>query len=177
MNNLKFFQQTNLLFLLVFLTFQSCHPVKIKDSHSSFYPYHFENIQVKLVKIQYKIDPHGPITRHSRERIIPDSLIYRARVVLKFYPDTLIWKKPVLLLVETGRKTQNFWFNKKQAPLSNSKKRIFGFTFKTKFNEPWARFTLAVPAREEGEYVPDYQNIFRSHDLELPTEVKQQINY
>jgi len=175
MKLLKFAGKKSFFLLFIFLISMACHPLKIPKSNSSFYPYHFENIEVQLVKIQYRFNPRAPITRNSDYEYIPDSLIYRARIVLKFYPDTLIWNKPVLMVIDTQNKSYNLWFNENEAQLGNTTKRIFTFTFKTGVKLPWARFTLGVPATEEMSYIPDYQNIFRSRELNLPNELYQPV--
>ncbi len=177
MRSLKNAGKIGFFFLFIFLLSLACHPLKIPKSNSSFYPYHFENIEVQLIKIQYRVNPRGPVTRNSEREYIPDSLIYKARVVLKFYPDTLIWNKPVLMVIDTQDKSRNFWFNENRAPLGNTTKRIFTFTFKTGVKFPWARFTLGVPASEEMSYIPDYHNIFRSWQLNLPNELYQRVQY
>lgn len=177
MKLLKFGYQKNCFILFIFLVSISCHPLKIKETNSSFYPYHFENIQVKLLKIKYRVNPHGPILQNSDLPTVPDSLIYRAQVFLKFYPDSLVWNKPVLLVIDTQDESTNLWFNQEGMPLSNSGERTLVFTFKTKFNTPLVRFTLGIPGDAEMNYVPDYQNIFRSRELNLPTRPGQRVVY
>ena len=164
------------LLLTVALLLTVCHPVQIARQNTAFYPYYFERIRVEMIKVQYKTVPGVTVEHFPRK--VPDSLVYRADFVLKFYPDEIVWQKPVLLLVTTQGRQQEFWFNRQAKALSNAGERFFEFVFKTPLKAPRATFTLATPLKSENDsliYEPDFENPFRSKHFELPQKIHESL--
>ncbi len=168
-------------FLIAFMN-EQCVPLKTSYQENAFYPYYFEKIQIEL--IEYHVTVKGTaatrsIPAHPIEQKVIDSLIYRAELLLRFYPADLVWTKSIPLVVETANNRRMIDLNSGQYPLSNSEPRRFTVFFKTPAKEPWVQLSLGVwklLPQDSTRLIIDTNNIFKSRRIKLPDKLAAQIS-